>query len=188
MLLLALALIPAHAQDLVAYWSYTDYADEQSMVGHDGWSGGFSQDEWVGYVSSSPGNHYVQSTTDYNTGDFGGDWGEGGALDNWLVNDGVAVGDGAVRVRIFAEDDDTLGVICRFEDAGNFVVVMMARVGAAFLNLAWQAVVASRASGSSKGSDFIDRFPCSVEGGEGSNRRHRRRAGWRRSSPRGGGW
>ncbi len=47
---------PAQAQEMLDYWSYDDYADDQSMVGVDGWYTGYERDEWNGYVSSSTGN------------------------------------------------------------------------------------------------------------------------------------
>ena len=82
-LLLSLS-APATAADVLAYWDYDSYTAGASMVGVDGWSGGYATDLWVGAQSDS--DHYVYSTTDDNTDDAPGDWGDGGAIDTWLVN------------------------------------------------------------------------------------------------------
>ncbi len=121
---------PAHAYDLLDYWSYDDYSDGESMVGVDGWERGFDEDDWEGYYSDYSGSNYVQSTTDYNTGDFGGDWGSGGAIDNWLVNSEVSVEDGVMRVVMYTEDDDTVGVVCRFGNAENYILAILGPRGA----------------------------------------------------------
>lgn len=122
---LALCAPPARASDLLDFWSYETYAEGASMVGVDGWVGGFEADLWYGFSSSTTGSSYVYSSTDNNETDYPGDWGEGGALDNWLVNGEVVIEDGVVRAISYTEDDDTVGLICRFEDAGNFVLFLM---------------------------------------------------------------
>ena len=123
-LLLLLSLSgPARAEDLLTDFSYDDYGSA-SMVGVDGWTGGFDLDTWDGY-SGSGSTSYVQSTTDVNEDDYPGDWGDGGALDNWLVNEDVGTEDGVLRARFYSADDDALGVICRFQDGENFILGLM---------------------------------------------------------------
>lgn len=122
-MLVALSLLaPALATPLVETWTYDAYRSGESMVGVDGWVGGFSDDQWTGYLGSS-GAAYVQSTTDNNSGDYPGDWGSGAAIDNWLVNTDVSIEDGVVRVGVYSEDDDTLGLIFGFQDAENFYLL-----------------------------------------------------------------
>ena len=105
----------ANAADLLSYWSYSDYDDDSSMVGVDSWVTGYATDLWYGYRGDS-GSTYVYPTSDDNTGDADGDWGDGGALDNWFINRRVELRDGVVRAPVYSQDDDTLGVICRFEN------------------------------------------------------------------------
>ncbi len=127
--LLLLLSAPARAYDLLDYWSYEDYEDGTSMIGVDSWAGGFSEDEWAGYYSSYSGRNYIQSTTDYNTSDYGGDWTAGGAIDNWVVNRDVSAGDVYLRTTMYTEDDDTVGVVCRFQNKSNFILAIMGQRG-----------------------------------------------------------
>ena len=114
----------ANAADLLSYWSYSDYDDDSSMVGVDSWVTGYATDLWYGYRGDS-GSTYVYPTSDDNTGDADGDWGDGGALDNWFINRRVELRDGVVRAPVYSQDDDTLGVICRFENKSNMIIGMM---------------------------------------------------------------
>lgn len=122
--LLALVLTttaPARASTLIDYWSYGSYVDGSSMVGVDGWTTGYSRDTWIGYLSRTSGNYYVYSSTD----DNGGSFGSGEAMDNWLVNSEVAVEDGVLRVPAYTTDDDTLGIVFRFQDAQNYYMLLL---------------------------------------------------------------
>lgn len=114
----------ANAADLLDHWSYSDYDDGASMVGVDAWATGYSADLWYGYRGDS-GTYYVYPTTDDNTSDAPGDWGDGGAVDNWFVNRRVDLRDGVVRSLIYTQDDDALGVVCRFESKNDMIVGMM---------------------------------------------------------------
>ena len=120
---------PAHAYDLLEYWQYDDYEDDASMVGTDGWTCGFSEDRWEGWYSNDSGASYVQPTTDYNDGDFGGSWGAEGAVDNWLVNESVSVEDGVIRNRLYSEDDDTIGIVFQFQNSRNFYAFLLTNSG-----------------------------------------------------------
>ena len=128
-LLISLASSPASAQDLLSVWSYDSYADGESMVGVDGWTTGFSYDEWEGYRSSSSGRDYVLPTTDYNESDVGGGFGDGGARDNWFVNSNVKVKDGAMRTLFYPEDNDAVGFVINHTDAENYYLFMMTGQG-----------------------------------------------------------
>lgn len=121
-LLLALS-APASAQDALEYWTYDDYRDGASMVGRDGWEGGYSSDLWYG--GEQDGEPVVYPSTDHSVDDAGGDWGEGGAIDNWLVNDRVDAEDVVVRARLYTEDYDSMGIICRFQDNQNYYLFVM---------------------------------------------------------------
>ena len=64
---LSILLVLAHttlAADYLAAWDYDDYRPDESMVGVDGWVGGYAPDRWLGYRSESSGNHYVAPSTD----------------------------------------------------------------------------------------------------------------------------
>ena len=45
------------------------------------------------------------------TDDSGGEWGQGGARDNWLVHEDVRGGDSVFSAVFATEDDDTSGVV-----------------------------------------------------------------------------
>ncbi len=113
---------PALAVEYIDAWSYDSYADEQSMVGRDGWETGYAADRWVGYSVSS-GRRYVKPTTDDRDS---GSWGDGGPHDNWLVNTELAFGDAGLFTVIYAEDDDTLGFVLCHQDARNYYLFAMA--------------------------------------------------------------
>ena len=126
-LILGLA-APANATTLLDYWSYDRYRNGSSMVGVDGWEGGYAADYWYGYVSGE--TRAVYPTTDHNSTDAPGDWGEGGAKDNWLVNTEVDARDVALQVPIYIEDNDTIGVVCRFVDSTDYYIFLMVGLGA----------------------------------------------------------
>ena len=115
---LALALLfaapSASAQDLVEVFAYPFFESEDAYNGNDGWSGGYSEDEWLGYVGDF--GTYVYSTTD----DNGGSFGSGDAIDNWLVHDTISVEDGAVVANIYCGDDDTMGLVFHHQGSGDY--------------------------------------------------------------------
>ena len=54
LVLLAALAMPALAQDVVDVWSFTDYPDDELLDGGpDGWSSGYSDDEWYATWASS---------------------------------------------------------------------------------------------------------------------------------------
>lgn len=123
--MLHLLLGAALAADTLPYYSYEDYPNGETMDGTDGWVSGFSQDPWYGYVSDSSGRAYVLPYTDMNADDAPGDWGDGGALDNWLVNTDIDVTDGVIRTYFYSYDDDTLGLVFNQSDAQNYYMVIL---------------------------------------------------------------
>ena len=123
-LLTALSL-PAFAQDVVDVWSYTDYPDEETLDGVDGWSSGYSDDEWYGYEGEL--QRYALPLTD----DNGGTWGDGGPYDIWLINDEAVVGDGILVSSVYSEDDDSIGLVLRWQDPDNYLLFIMTGTGRA---------------------------------------------------------
>lgn len=105
----------AQAQELVPTWDYNDFSDEVDTVGRDDWTTGYRADGWPGYEGTS-GNYAVPETDD----DDDEDPGEGGARDNYLVNEGVSVQDGVITAQLYVSDDDTVGLVFRFQDAENY--------------------------------------------------------------------
>lgn len=106
----------AQAQELEETWAYDDFQSEELYYDYDGWFGGYDEEYWYGYEGST--GTYVFSTTD----DNGGDWGDGGPRDNWLVHEDISVEDGILTAFIYTEDDDTLGVVFNFQDAENYFI------------------------------------------------------------------
>lgn len=91
----------AHAAEL-ELWSITDFGDDGALDGQDGWTAGWDEDPWVVYGG------IAYSSTDEGTD--GQTYGEGTALDNWIVrgDDGEDI---RLSAEMFNEDDDALGVV-----------------------------------------------------------------------------
>ena len=85
------ALGTAQAQDALDYWSWNDFRNDTYYADNDGWKGGYDADEWLGYEGDERLT-WVFSTTD----ERGGDFGDGGPHDNWLVQTEVDYDDGIV--------------------------------------------------------------------------------------------
>ncbi|MDP2307764.1 MAG: MopE-related protein [Pseudomonadota bacterium] len=91
-----------------------------SFSGTGGWVSGFATDTWS---TVSGGSVYAR------TDDGGGTWGSGGALDNHLVYTAEAWDDFTMGVRLYSGDDDAIGVVFRYQDAGNFYLVVLSAGG-----------------------------------------------------------
>lgn len=102
--LLALAVSPASA-GLLPVWSDDQFV-ESYLDGTNGWESGYSVDRWYGYTGRN-GMSYAVPLSD----DNGGTWGDGGPLDNWLVNAATPVGDGAFSAWFYVADDDPIGLV-----------------------------------------------------------------------------
>lgn len=115
--------LPASAQDVVEVWSYTDYPEDETIHGVDGWSSGYAEDDWYGYQGQQ--QRYALPLTDEN----GGTWGDGGPHDNWLINDDAEVGDGLLVTSVYSEDDDSIGLVLRWQDPENYLLFVMTGSG-----------------------------------------------------------
>jgi len=115
--------LSAFAQDVIETWSYTDYPDGETLDGVDGWRSGYDADEWYGYQGQQ--QRYAVPLTD----ESGGTWGDGGPHDNWLINENAPVGDGLVVSSVYSEDDDTIGLVLRWQDEENYLLFLMTGTG-----------------------------------------------------------
>lgn len=96
--------------------------DTTTFTGTNGWTAGFAGDAW-----RSDLNGGVQPKTDLNPGNVL--YGEGTAADNWLVNGDLGWGNQHVEVLYHSFDDDSVGVIARWQDPKNFYVCFVTRDG-----------------------------------------------------------
>jgi hypothetical protein len=110
---------PAFA-DAVEMWSYERFPDNEWVAGTDDWEGGYESDPWFGYRGSD-GTSWALSYTD----DYGGDWGTGEALDDWLVNPAEDVGDGRLTASFYGGDDDAIGLVIGHIDAENYYLFVL---------------------------------------------------------------
>lgn len=114
---------PAAAQDVEEVWSFSDYPVGERVVGSDGWFGGYDEDGWYGYQGEQ--QRYALPVTDHD----GGSWGSGDAIDNWIVNEDAAVGDGIVISSIYSEDDDSIGLVFGWTSETDFYLLLMTGSG-----------------------------------------------------------
>ena len=120
LLLLTALSTPAQAQDLLEGFYWNDFDNDTSYNGNDGWEAGYDDDDWWGYVGDS-GLTWCFSSTD----DDGGDWGDGGPRDNWLVHDDVGGDDSLFTALVYTEDDDSIGVVHHLQDEENYYIFTM---------------------------------------------------------------
>ncbi len=111
----------SHATDYIEAWSYYHWLDDQTMVGVDGWSTGYIDDEWLGVESFWDGEPAVCPTTDH----IGGTWGSGDATDNWFVNKKHSFDDLVLEASFSSDDCDTVGFVVHFQDARNLYLFLM---------------------------------------------------------------
>ena len=71
------------------------------------------------------GSSWAWSYTDRGTEDAPGTWGAGGALDNFLVNPAVPVGDGRFNANFYTSDDDSFGLVVGQQDAGSYYLFVL---------------------------------------------------------------
>ncbi|MFZ5481554.1 MAG: hypothetical protein ACOZNI_32630 [Myxococcota bacterium] len=120
-----LLLLCTHAAaGTVEVWTYDDFPSEQYIDGRGGWEAGFEYDPWYGYQMDD-GAVWALPVTDNNTDDYPGDWGEGGPLDNWLVNEAETVGDGVFSAIYYSRDDDPLGIVVAHADGETFYMFVL---------------------------------------------------------------
>ena len=118
--LLLAALGTAQAQDAIEYWSWNEFENETYYANRDGWEGGYSDDDWLGY-DGGEGFTWVFSTTD----ERGGDFGDSGPHDNWLVQTEVDYDDGIVTSLLYTEDDDAVGMVARHQGSEDYYLFIM---------------------------------------------------------------
>lgn len=114
----------AAAADLLV-WSYNTFPEGQELDGYDGWEAGYREDPWQGY--NVMGSHAVAQTDD---GAGSEHYGEGGALDNWLVHEAGPVWNGSLSTVVIGTDDDAWGVVVDETDGDWLMVLFCGASGA----------------------------------------------------------
>ncbi len=123
LLVTVLAALPAHA-GTVERWTYEDFENQEWVSGTGGWQSGFDEDPWFGYIGST-GTPWAMAYTDQSSDDTGGSWGDGGAHDNFLVNDAVPVGDGVFEAQFYTADDDSIGIVIGHAGADDYYLFVL---------------------------------------------------------------
>ncbi len=114
LLLLALSAPASAAPQLV--WSYDDFGSP--VAGVDGWSGGYSPDQWGAFEYG--GHPWAYPLTDEDSGR----WLEDAPISNWMVNDAVTVYDGEFTFQAYVSDDDAMGGVIATTATAAWVVVL----------------------------------------------------------------
>ena len=102
--------------DVVVFSENFNSYNTSSFSGTDNWFSGYSYDDWSTLSSGT-----VYATTD----DNGGSWGSGGARDNHLVYTGDSWSDFSLDLNIMSDDNETIGVVFRYQDAQNFYLLIL---------------------------------------------------------------
>lgn len=110
------------AVDYLPGWSYDSFQDDTAMVGRDGWTTGYREDQWYGWRGSS--GAWVYPTTDDPNSEDWGNWGDGGAHDNWFVNGEHSFGDARLTGAIFSRDNDGLGIVLNHSGDSYYLFFM----------------------------------------------------------------
>ena len=119
LVLLASALNGANAGEILDYEETFDSYRTSSFSGTDGWESGYGEDEW----SARYGYLYA------NTDDNGGTWGSGDACDNYIVDTDESYADFTYAGELYANDDDTIGLVFRWQDEENYYLAIFADNG-----------------------------------------------------------
>ena len=104
----------AAAADITALNENFDAYTTSSFSGTASWVSGYSSDAWSTYYYGG-----VYAKTD----DTGGTWGSGGALDNHLVYTGDSWDDFTFDATLYQGDDDSIGLVFRYQDASNYYLL-----------------------------------------------------------------
>lgn len=124
MLLLSVLAAPLFAAP-IEVWAADDFPDDGGgIAGSDDWESGWREDPWVGYAFQD-GSTWASPYYDY--GD-GGQFGDGGAHDNWLVNEAVPVTQGVFSFNAYITDNDSWGVVFGHESSRNLILVLVCGV------------------------------------------------------------
>ena len=117
----------ALAVDYIPAWAYSDYPNQSEMAGYDGWVSGYRSDSWYGLLADT-GPWLLPLTDDPDSSNWG-DWGDGGAHDNWLVNQNHSFGDARLEGCIYNEDDDGMGVVINHSGGSYYMFFVTGHVG-----------------------------------------------------------
>ncbi len=90
-------------------------SNDSTFSGSTAWVSSYASDTW-----STATYGGVYATTD----DDGGTWGSGGAINNHLVYTGDSWDDFTFDVTLYQGDDDTIGLVFRFQDNSNFYLLL----------------------------------------------------------------
>lgn len=124
MSLFALLASPAFA-GTIDVWSYSDFPrDGSEIAGDDGWESGYGEDPWFGYRLDD-GNNWASPLLDW--GDSGR-FGDGGAHDNWLVNQAEPVTQGEFTFNAYVTDNDAWGIVFGLESPTHYFLVLVCGV------------------------------------------------------------
>ncbi|MES2640270.1 MAG: hypothetical protein V4850_12325 [Myxococcota bacterium] len=104
----------------VEVWDYPRFPQNEWIAGTGGWVTGYEADPWYGYRDGA-GSSWAFSYTD----DWGGTWGSGEALDNFLTNPAEAVGDGLFTATFYAGDDDAIGLVIGQEGQEDYYLFVL---------------------------------------------------------------
>ncbi len=145
-------------------WEPSAFQDGEAIDGSDGWASGYADDPWGAYKFE--GVAWAYSASD----DGGGEWGDSGPNENWLVNPGVEMRHGGIAATTYMTDDDTLGLalgdgsgtmwlflLCGAEDAEapNCPVTLRGETGSVIVEVNGGEATVLAESGSSYGREEI---------------------------------
>ncbi|MSQ02278.1 MAG: hypothetical protein EXR71_10380 [Myxococcales bacterium] len=105
----------ALAADITALDEDFDAYTTSSFSGTTAWVSSYSTDTWSTQYYGG-----VWARTD----DTGGTWGGGGAINNHLVYTGDSWDDFTFAATLYQGDDDTIGLVFRFQDNSNFYLLL----------------------------------------------------------------
>lgn len=124
MLLLSVLAAPLLAAP-IEVWAADDFPREGAAIaGRDGWESGWGDDPWVGYAFQDDS---TWASPYYDYGD-GGQFGDGGPHDDWLVNEAVPVTQGVFEFNAYITDNDSWGIVFGHESSRNLVLVLVCGV------------------------------------------------------------
>lgn len=124
MLLVSMLATSVLAAD-IEVWTADDFPrDGGAIAGNDGWESGWNEDPWVGYQFND-GSTWASPYYDY--GD-GGQFGDGGPHDNWLVHEAAPVTQGLFSFNAYVTDNDSWGIVFGHASSRNLVLVLVCGV------------------------------------------------------------
>ncbi|MSQ01798.1 MAG: hypothetical protein EXR71_07885 [Myxococcales bacterium] len=123
--MLTILLLKSAFAGTIDAWSYDDFTtDGDGIAGTDDWDNGYDEDPWLGTESGR--DVWAYSATDHTSG---GNFGDGSALDNWLVNPAVGVRQGEYSVISYASDNDAFGVVFGWTEDAYWMLLICGEEG-----------------------------------------------------------